>query len=166
MEDPPKKYFRLAPGQEVRLKAAYIIRCDEVVKDASGEIAELRCSYYPDSRSGADTSGLKVKGTIHWVSAPHALEAEVRLYDRLFTDPSPDGHEDRDFKEFFNQESLTVIEKAYIEPSLAGAQPMDHFQFLRMGYFSVDPDSSPGKLLFNRTVTLKDAWAKAQAGSQ
>ncbi len=162
MEDPPKKYFRLAPGQEVRLKAAYIIRCDEVVKDASGEITELRCSYYPNSRSGADTSGLKVKGTIHWVSAPHALEAEVRLYDRLFTDPTPDQHEDRDFKEFFNRESLSVVEKAWVEPSLADAQPMDHFQFLRMGYFSVDPGSKPGKLLFNRTVTLKDAWAKAQ----
>lgn len=162
MEDPPKKYFRLAPGQEVRLKAAYIIRCDEVVKDASGEIAELRCSYYPNSRSGADTSGLKVKGTIHWVSAPHALEAEVRLYDRLFTDPTPDQHEDRDFKEFFNRESLSVVEKAWVEPSLADAQPMDHFQFLRMGYFSVDPGSKPGKLLFNRTVTLKDAWAKVQ----
>lgn len=162
MEDPPKKYFRLAPGQEVRLKAAYIIRCDEVVKDASGEIAELRCSYYPNSRSGADTSGLKVKGTIHWVSAPHALEAEVRLYDRLFTDPTPDQHDGRDFKEFFNRESLSVVEKAFVEPSLADAQPMDHFQFLRVGYFSVDTGSKPGKLLFNRTVTLKDAWAKMQ----
>lgn len=162
MEDPPKKYFRLAPGQEVRLKAAYIIRCDEVVKDASGEITELRCSYYPNSRSGADTSGLKVKGTIHWVSAPHALEAGVRLYDRLFTDPTPDQHEGQDFKEFFNHESLSIVEKAYVEPSLANVQPMDHFQFLRVGYFSVDPDSKPGKLLFNRTVTLKDAWAKAQ----
>jgi glutaminyl-tRNA synthetase len=162
MEDPPKKYFRLAPGQEVRLKAAYIIRCDEVVKDASGEIAELRCSYYPNSRSGADTSGLKVKGTIHWVSALHALEAEVRLYDRLFTDPTPDQHEGHDFKEFFNRESLSVVEKAWVEPSLANAQPMDHFQFLRVGYFSVDPGSTPGKLLFNRTVTLKDAWAKMQ----
>lgn len=162
MEDPPKKYFRLAPGQEVRLKAAYIIRCDEVVKDASGEITELRCSYYPNSRSGADTSGLKVKGTIHWVSAPHALEAEVRLYDRLFTDPTPDQHEGHDFKEFFNRESLSVVEKAFVEPSLADAQPMDHFQFLRVGYFSVDTGSKPGKLLFNRTVTLKDAWAKMQ----
>lgn len=162
MEDPPKKYFRLAPGQEVRLKAAYIIRCDEVVKDASGEIAELRCSYYPNSRSGADTSGLKVKGTIHWVSAPHALEAEVRLYDRLFTDPTPDQHEGHDFKEFFNRESLSVVEKAWVEPSLANVQPMDHFQFLRVGYFSVDPESKPGRLLFNRTVTLKDSWAKAQ----
>ncbi len=162
MEDPPKKYFRLAPGQEVRLKAAYIIRCDEVVKDASGEITELRCSYYPNSRSGEDTSGLKVKGTIHWVSAPHALEAEVRLYDRLFTDPTPDQHEGHDFKEFFNRESLSVVEKAWVEPSLANVQPMDHFQFLRVGYFSVDPESKPGRLLFNRTVTLKDSWAKAQ----
>lgn len=162
MEDPPKKYFRLAPGQEVRLKAAYIIRCDEVVKDESGEIAELRCSYYPNSRSGSDTSGLKVKGTIHWVSAAHALEAEVRLYERLFTDPSPDQYEDKSFKDFVNPESLAVLPKAFVEPSLADAQPMDQFQFLRMGYFSVDTDSKPGHLVFNRTVTLKDAWAKAQ----
>ena len=165
MEDPPKKYFRLAPGGDVRLKAGYIIRCDEVVKDGSGEILELRCSYYPNSRSGADTSGLKVKGTIHWVSAAHALEAEVRLYDRLFTDPTPDQHDDRDFKEFVNPHSLDVLEKTYVEPALANAQPMDHFQFLRMGYFSVDQESTPGKLIFNRTVTLKDTWAKVQEKS-
>lgn len=162
MEDPPKKYFRLAPGGDVRLKAGYIIHCDEVMKDENGEIAELRCSYYPNSRSGADTSGLKVKGTIHWVSAAQALEAEVRLYDRLFTDPTPDQHDDRDFKEFVNPQSLEVLERAYVEPALGNAQPMDHFQFLRMGYFSVDPNSTPGKLVFNRTVTLKDTWAKVQ----
>ncbi|MBK7407406.1 MAG: glutamine--tRNA ligase/YqeY domain fusion protein [Saprospirales bacterium] len=162
MENPPPKYFRLAPGGEVRLKAGYIIRCDEVVKDQAGEIVELRCAYYPNSRSGSDTSGIKVKGTIHWVSAPHALEAEVRLYDRLFTDPTPDQHEDQDFKEFVNPESLKVLEKAYVEPALAEAKPMDQFQFLRMGYFSVDPDSTSAKMIFNRAVTLKDAWAKVQ----
>ncbi|MBK8491929.1 MAG: glutamine--tRNA ligase/YqeY domain fusion protein [Saprospirales bacterium] len=162
MENPPPKYFRLAPGGEVRLKAGYIIRCDEVVKDQAGEIVELRCAYYPNSRSGSDTSGIKVKGTIHWVSAPHALEAEVRLYDRLFTDPTPDQHEGQDFKEFVNPESLKVLEKAYVEPALAEAKPMDQFQFLRMGYFSVDPDSTSAKMIFNRAVTLKDAWAKVQ----
>ncbi len=162
MENPQGKYFRLAPGQDVRLKAAYIIRCEEVIKDAAGEVSELRCTYYPNSRSGSDTSGLKVKGTIHWVSAPQALEVEVRLYDRLFTDPTPDAYEDRDFKEFVNPEALTVIPKAYVEPALIDVKPQDHFQFLRVGYFSVDDDSLPGKLVFNRTVTLKDAWAKEQ----
>jgi len=162
MENPPAKFFRLAPGQVVRLKAAYIIRCDEVVKDGSGNIAELRCSYIPESRSGSDTSGIKVKGTIHWVSAPHALEAEVRLYDRLFTDPTPDQHEGRDFKEFVNPDALKVIDKAFVEPALAEVRPQDHFQFLRLGYFSVDDDSKPGKLVFNRTITLKDTWAKVQ----
>ena len=163
MENPPnKKYFRLAPDKDVRLKAGYIIHCDEVIKDEAGEITELRCSYYPDSRSGSDTSGIKVKGTIHWVSADHALEAEVRLYDRLFTDPSPGSHEGKDFKEFFNHDSLEILEKAYVEPALANAKPTEDFQFLRMGYFSVDQDSTPEKLVFNRTTTLRDTWAKVQ----
>jgi len=162
MEDPPKKYFRLAPDKDVRLKAGYIIHCDEVIKDEAGEIVELRCSYYPDSRSGSDTSGIKVKGTIHWVSAEHALEAEVRLYDRLFTDPTPDQHEDKDFKAFINPDSLQVLEKAFVEPALADAKPTEGFQFLRMGYFSVDKDSAPEKLVFNRTITLRDTWAKVQ----
>ncbi|MFM9947870.1 MAG: glutamine--tRNA ligase/YqeY domain fusion protein [Saprospiraceae bacterium] len=161
MEDAPKNYFRLAPGKDVRLKGAYIIHCDEVVKDAAGEVTELRCSYYPESRSGSDTSGLKVKGTIHFVSAPHALEAEVRHYSRLFTDPQPDGHEDRDFLEFYNPDSLEVG-KAFVEPSLKTAQPGDRLQFMRKGYFCMDQDSTPDRPVFNLTVGLKDAWAKEQ----
>jgi glutaminyl-tRNA synthetase len=165
MEDPPKKFFRLGPGLDVRLKGAYIIRCDNFVKDpATGEITELHCSYYPESRSGADSSGIKAKGTLHWVSAPHAVEAEVRIYDRLFTNPSPDAHENKDFIEFFNEGSLKVIEKAYLEPGLKDANPGDQFQFIRKGYFSVDPDSRPGHPVFNLIVTLKDSWAKTQAG--
>lgn len=161
MEDAPKNYFRLAPGKDVRLKGAYIIHCDEVVKDAAGQVTELRCSYYPESRSGSDTSGLKVKGTIHFVSAPHALEAEIRHYSRLFTDPQPDGHEDRDFLEFYNPDSLEVG-KAYVEPSLKSAQPGDRLQFMRKGYFCMDQDSTTDKPVFNLTVGLKDAWAKEQ----
>ncbi|MCB9292357.1 MAG: glutamine--tRNA ligase/YqeY domain fusion protein [Lewinellaceae bacterium] len=163
MEDPPKKYFRMGPGRDVRLKAGYILRCEGFEKDpATGEVAEVRCTYYPDSKSGEDTSGIKAKGTLHWVSVAHALEAEVRLYDRLFADPQPDNHEDKDYLEFFNEDSLQVVEKAYIEPSLAQAKPGDTFQFLRLGYFSADPDSTEQKPVFNRTVTLKDTWAKMQ----
>jgi len=161
MEDAPKNYFRLAPGKDVRLKGAYIIHCDEVLKDAAGEVTELHCSYYPESRSGSDTSGLKVKGTIHFVSAPHALEAEVRHYSRLFTDPQPDGHEDRDFLEFYNPDSLQVG-KAWVEPSLKDARPGDRLQFMRKGYFCMDTDSTAAKPVFNLTVGLKDAWAKEQ----
>lgn len=161
MEDAPKNYFRLAPGKDVRLKGAYIIRCDEVLKDAAGEVTELRCSYYPESRSGSDTSGLKVKGTIHFVSAPHALEAEVRHYSRLFTDPQPDSYEGRDFLEFYNPDSLQVG-TAYVEPSLKEANPGDRLQFMRKGYFCMDQDSTPSKPVFNLTVGLKDAWAKEQ----
>lgn len=160
MEEPPKNYFRLAPGQNVRLKSAYIIRCDEVVSDPeTGQIKELLCSYYPDSRSGADTSGIKAKGTIHWVSVPHALGAEVRLYDRLFTDPEPAGHEDQDFLTFFNPESLKVI-NAFVEPSLAVVAAGERFQFIRKGYFCVDTDSTAGKPVFNQTVGLKDTYSK------
>ncbi len=158
MEDPPKKYFRLAPGGMVRLKGAYIIQCNEVVKNDNGDIIELHCTYVPESRSGSDTSGLKVKGTIHWVSAKHALEAEVRLYDRLFTDPEPTSHEDRDFLEFVNPDSLQIIEKAYVEPSLHSAAPGTQFQFMRKGYFCVDTDSTAEKPVFNLTVNLKDSW--------
>ncbi|MCB0609552.1 MAG: glutamine--tRNA ligase/YqeY domain fusion protein [Lewinellaceae bacterium] len=160
MEDPPKKYFRLAPGQDVRLKSAYILHCEKAVKDpASGEITAIHCTYYPDSRSGADTSGVKAKGTIHWVSVAHAKEAEVRMYDRLFTDPEPASHEDKDFLEFFNPESLNVI-TAYVEPSLADAQGGEQFQFIRKGYFCADPDTSADKPVFNLTVGLKDSFAK------
>ena len=161
MEDPPKKFFRLGPGREVRLKSAYVIRCDEVRKNKHGEITELLCSYDETTKSGADTSGKKVKGTLHWVSAPHAIEAEVRLYDRLFNDPEPDGHKDKGFMEFLNPDSLKII-TGYVEPGLAEAKPLDHFQFQRIGYFNVDPDSTTEKLVFNRTVPLRDTWNKKQ----
>lgn len=159
MEQPPKKYFRLAPGQMVRLKSAYIIRCEEVVKSADGRIEELRCTYIPESRSGADTSGIAVKGTIHWVSAAEALPVEVRLYDRLFKVENL-GEAEGDFKDYLNPASLTVLPLAWAEPSLGKASPGERYQFLRKGYFSLDPDSKEGKLIFNRTVTLRDMWAK------
>jgi glutaminyl-tRNA synthetase len=161
MENPPKKYFRLFPGNEVRLKYAYIIKCDEVIKNASGDITELRCTVDLDSKSGGATAGRKVKGTIHWVSAAHAIDAEVRLYDRLFTVEEPDG-EGRDFKQFLNPNSLEVL-TAKVEPGMAQADPAQRYQFERMAYFCVDPrDSKPGKPVFNRTITLKDTWAKEQ----
>jgi glutaminyl-tRNA synthetase len=161
MENPPKKYFRLFPGNEVRLKYAYIIKCDEVIKNASGEISELRCTADLDSKSGGATAGRKVKGTIHWVSAAHAIDAEVRLYDRLFTVEEPDG-EGRDFKQFLNPNSLEVI-TAKVEPGMAQADPVQRYQFERTAYFCVDPhDSRPEKPVFNRTITLKDTWAKEQ----
>ncbi len=160
MEEPPKNYFRLAPGQNVRLKSAYIIRCEEVVKDpATGKVKELLCSYHPDSRSGADTSGIKAKGTIHWVSVPHAVRAEVRLYDRLFTDPEPASHDDTDFLTFFNPESLKVID-VFVEPSLAKVAEGEQYQFIRKGYFCVDVDSNTEKPVFNQTVGLKDTYSK------
>jgi glutaminyl-tRNA synthetase len=163
MENPPKKYFRLFPGGMVRLKGAYIVRCDEVVKDAAGEISELRCSYVPESRSGNDTSGLMVKGTIHWVSAEQAVSAEVRLYDRLFSEENPAAVDDRDFTEMLNPRSFVIVSDARVEPSLAAAQAGEQFQFLRKGYFCADPDSRPGRLVFNQTVGLKDAWVKEQS---
>ena len=159
MENPPKKFFRLGPGNMVRLKYAYIIKCDSFDKDADGNIITVYCSYLPESRSGGDSSGLTVKGTIHWVSAAHAAKAEVRLYDRLFKVDDPNNEED-DFKSYINPDSLQVVENALIEPALASAKPGDRFQFLRKGYFCVDPDTTPGKLVLNRTVTLKDTWAK------
>jgi glutaminyl-tRNA synthetase len=158
MENPPKKYFRLAPGQMVRLKSAYIIRCDEVVKDTSGAVKELRCEYLPESKSGSDTSGIHVKGTLHWVSAPHALKVEARIYDRLFKVENLADAEG-DFKDYLNPESLQV-QTAFAEPALKNAQVSDRFQFLRKGYFCLDPDSTHDKLIFNRTVTLRDMWAK------
>jgi len=164
METPPKGFFRLGPNLIVRLKGAYIVRCDAFKKDAStGKILEIYCTYLPESRSGTDSSGLKVKGTIHWVSAVHAQTVEVRLYDRLFVDEDPAGHKDRDFKEFLNPDSLQVIEEAFVEPGLKDARPGDTFQFIRKGYFCVDPDSRVNKLVFNRTVTLKDTWSKQLA---
>lgn len=159
MEVPSKKYFRLAPGQMVRLKSAYIIRCDEVIKDADGNITELHCSYIPESKSGSDTSGINVKGTLHWVSAKHAVQAEVRLYDRLFKVEDV-GNAEGDFKDHINTDSLQVIGHAYAEPALATDSSDSRYQFLRKGYFCLDKDSSAEKLVFNRTVTLKDTWAK------
>ncbi len=159
MEDPPRKFFRLGPGREVRLKSAYIILCQEVVKDENGEIKEIRCIYDMATRSGGPEADRKVKGTLHWVSAKHAVKAEVRLYDRLFSDPDPAGHKDKCPEDFLNPDSLKVI-TGFVEPSLKDAKPLDQFQFQRLGYFNVDPDSTPGKLVFNRTVTLKDNWAR------
>jgi len=161
-ENPPKKYFRLAPGQEVRLKGAYIVKCVDVVKDdKTGEITEVHCTYDPQSRGGNASDGRKVKGTIHWVSAAHDIDAEVRLYDHLFSVPNPGADENVDFIEQLNPNSLEVLKSCKLEPSLAGAKPGDAFQFLRLGYFCVDlVDSKEGSLVFNRTVTLKDTWAK------
>jgi glutaminyl-tRNA synthetase len=159
MENPPKKYFRLAPGQMVRLKSAYIIRCDEVIKDDNGEVLELRCTYFPESKSGSDTSGISVKGTLHWVSKAEAVPVELRLYDRLFSVEDPTDSEG-DFKSFLNSDSLQVVKTAYAEPALATAALSDRFQFLRLGYFVQDKESSSEKLVFNKTVGLKDAWAK------
>jgi len=157
METPPPKFFRLRPGGEVRLKYAYIIRCDQVVKDAAGQIVELHCTADLESKTGGATAGRKVKGTVHWVSAAHAIDAEVRLYDRLFTVPEPDAA--GDFKQFINPHSLEVV-RAKCEPSLAAAQPDLRYQFERLAYVCLDPDSQPGRLVFNRTITLKDTWAK------
>jgi len=156
MENPPKKFFRLAPGAMVRLKSAYIVRCDEVVKDADGKVTELRCAYIPESRSGSDTSGLKVQGTLHWVSARHAVEVEVRNYDRLFRVEDVAAAEG-DFKDHLNPDSLSVV-RAFAEPSLLDAQPGQPHQFMRKGYYCLDADSTPENLVFNRTVTLKDGW--------
>lgn len=161
MEDAPKKFFRMTIGNEVRLKGAYIVKCESVEKDAEGNITTIHCTYDADTRSGTGSaSNRKVKGTLHWVSAPDAIEAEVRLYDRLFKDPDPAGHKDIDFKEFLNENSLKVLTVCKLEPSLKDAKEGDRFQFQRLGYFCVDKDSKPGALVFNRTVGLKDTWAK------
>jgi glutaminyl-tRNA synthetase len=157
MEDPPKKFFRLAPGREVRLRNAYFITCRDVIKDASGRVVELRCTYDPATRGGDSPDGRKVKATLHWVSAAHALSGEVRLYDRLFTTETP-GTGDVDFLTQLNPHSLEVRRECKLEPSLAGAAQGARFQFERLGYFCVDPDSSPNALVFNRTVTLKDSY--------
>ncbi len=159
MEEPPRKFFRLGPGREVRLKGAYIIRCEDYKKDDRGQVTEIYCSYDPETKSGSG-SQRKVKGTLHWVSVSHAVEAEVRLYDRLFSDEDPAGHKDRDFKEFLNPDSLKVVQGCKLEPSLATAKPGDKFQFQRIGYFCVDKDSTPEHLVFNRTVALRDSWKK------
>jgi glutaminyl-tRNA synthetase len=163
MENPPKQFFRLSPGNEVRLKSAFIIKCEKAIKDQSGNIIELHCTYDPDTRSGGEKSNRKVKSTIHWVSAKHALKAEIRLYDRLFNKENPDiVEEGKDFISNLNPGSLEVLH-GYVEPSLKGSRPLDKFQFQRLGYFCVDPDSTDDRLVFNRTVPLKDTWAKIQA---
>ncbi|ARS41814.1 glutamine--tRNA ligase [Sphingobacteriaceae bacterium GW460-11-11-14-LB5] len=159
MEVPAKKWFRLAPGAMVRLKFAYIVKCEDFVKDENGNVTEIRCTYIPESKSGNDTSGINVKGTIHWVSALHAKTAEIRLYDRLFTSETPDA-EEGDFKDYLNPESLTVLPNVYIEPALADADLESRYQFIRKGYFCLDKDSTADKLVFNRTVTLKDTFKK------
>jgi glutaminyl-tRNA synthetase len=162
-EDPPKQFFRLAPGREVRLRYAYFITCKDVIKDASGKIIELRCTYDPATKGGDSPDGRKVKATMHWVSAPHAISAEVRLYDYLFSKPDPDEvDEGKDYKSNLNPKSLEVINDAKLEPSLKQAKPGDTYQFERMGYFCMDPDSTDAKLVFNRTVTLRDTWAKIE----
>jgi len=159
-EDPPKKYFRLSPGVEVRLRYAYIIKCVGVVKDEkTGEIVELRCTYDAETRSGLPQSARKVKGTIHWVSASHALDAEVRLYDRLFKVENPGGD---DWRDHINPSALEVLKKCKVEPSLSNTKAQDRYQFERLGYFCVDDDSSGGSLVFNRTVTLRDTWARIE----
>ena len=167
MEDPPRKYFRLTPGREVRLKHAYYITCVDVVKDEqTGEVTELHCTYDPETRGGWSEDGRRVRGTLHWVSASHALEAEVRLFDHLFTEPNPNVLTDDDFKANLNPNSLEVLESCRVESSLTGAAPGTQYQFLRTGYFCVDPDSSDEKLVFNRAVTLRDTWAKIQRAQQ
>jgi glutaminyl-tRNA synthetase len=158
MENPPPKYFRLSPGGMVRLKSAYIIKCTECVKDDNGAVVELRCTYVPESRSGQDTSELKVKGVIHWLSAAHAKPAEVRLYERLFQLEDPAAEDD--FKKSLNPNSLEVIDTALVESALSETLVGDLFQFTRLGYFCTDTDSNTEKPVFNRSVTLKDAWAK------
>jgi glutaminyl-tRNA synthetase len=168
-EDPPKGFFRLSPGQEVRLRYAYIIRCDEVVKDADGNVVELRCTYDPETKGGAAAEGRRVKGTLHWVSATHALQCEVRLYDRLFRVPDPEADEETDFREHLNPDSLVTLTDARIEPSLRDGAADARYQFERLGFFAVDAaDSTADRLVFNRTVTLRDTWARLtpEAGSQ
>lgn len=161
-EDPPKKFFRLAPGREVRLRYAYLVTCTEVIKDSSGEIIEVRCTYDPDTRGGNAPDGRKVKGTIHWVSAQHSAQAEVRLYEPLFVDPEPNVSSENDLQNALNETSLTTLDNVQVEPSLTDAPPGSIFQFERLGYFCVDRDSTDARKVFNRTVALRDSWAKAK----
>jgi glutaminyl-tRNA synthetase len=162
MEDPPRNFFRLAPGREVRLRYAYFVTCTNVIKDKNGDITELQCTYDPASKGGNSPDGRKVKATLHWVSAKHAVKSEVRVYDRLFNDEDPAGHKDADFKEFLNPDSLKVLPECWLEPFVKNANLLDNFQFERLGYFNVDYDSTPEKPVFNRTVPLRDTWTKMQ----
>jgi glutaminyl-tRNA synthetase len=164
MEDPPKKFFRLAPGREVRLIGAYYITCQEVIKDDDGRVIELRCTHDPESSGGSTMDGRKVRGSIHWVSAAHALPAELHLYNTLFLNENPEDTSDgSDFTANINPQSLEIISNAWVEPSMGDAASGDHFQFMRQGYFYTDQvDSKPDHLIFNRTITLRDSWAKLQ----
>ncbi len=162
MENPPRKFFRLSPGAEVRLRYAYFIKCNYAIKDEFGKIIELHCTYDPASKGGNSPDGRKVKATLHWVSATEGIKSEVRLYDRLFNHENPDGQKDVDFKTFLNPDSLKIQTNCYIEPFVKNAKALDHFQFERLGYFNLDPDSTPEKLVFNRTVPLRDSWTKQQ----
>jgi len=164
LEDPPKKFFRLAPGREVRLRYAYLVTCREVVRDASGNIVEIRCTYDPQSRGGNAPDGRKVKGTIHWVSARHSVRAEARLYQPLFSDPEPGFSSDGDLDSVLNATSLTTLDDIQVEPGLAQAKPGTVFQFERLGYFCVDRDSTNSMAVFNRTVGLRDSWARSRSG--
>jgi len=160
MEDAPSKYFRLCPGREVRLKNAYVVVCNSCAKDADGNIEEIYCEYIPETKTGQSNTSRKVKGTIHYVTVEHSLQAEVRLYDRLLSVANPAEEKDRDFLELLNPDSLKVLNNVRVEALLKDAKPFDHFQFQRVGYFNIDPDSTPGHLVFNRTVSLKDTWGK------
>jgi glutaminyl-tRNA synthetase len=167
MEEPPKKFYRLAPGREVRLRYAYFITCTNIVKDDKGEILELHCTYDPATKGGDAPDGRKVKSTLHWVSARYSVDAEVRLYDNLFTKEIPDDVEEgKDFTANLNPKSLEALNRCKVEPSLKNANPLDRIQFERLGYFCLDPDSSTDKLIFNRTVSLRDTWAKIQKAQQ
>ena len=159
-ENPHRKFHRLYPGNEVRLRYGYIIKCESVIKDENGEITEIHCTYDPETKTGMSQAARKVKGTIHWVSAKHCFDAEIRLYDRLFSDDNPDGHKDKNFLEFINPDSLEVLPNCKLEPFLKGAKSSDRLQFERRGYYCVDKDSTDEKLVFNRTVALRDTWAK------
>jgi glutaminyl-tRNA synthetase len=161
MEDPPKKFFRLRPDGEVRLRNAFIIKCTGIIKDSSGKVTEIHCEYDPDSRSGLPGAARKVKGTIHWVSVAHGVNAEVRLYDRLFSVANPLADKEKDYLEFLNPHSLDIVSDAVVEPAVAEAGPGDFFQFERVGYFTIDQDSKdPTRPILNRTVSLRDSWAK------
>jgi glutaminyl-tRNA synthetase len=160
MEEAPKNYFRMTPGQEVRLKNAYIVKCTGCKKDENGNVVEVYAEYEPTTRSGMPDSNKRVKGTLHWVSVAHSVPAEVRLYDRLFKVENPADEKDADFHDLLNPDSLTVLPECYVEKELLKAKPLDHFQFQRIGYFNLDPDSKADHLVFNQTVSLKDTWSK------